>query len=86
MANMSYCRFRNTRADLQECLDVVRSLDYETGEYPKIDNYDGEVNAFKDMVELMFEFLSDYDLIESESDIIPNMEALDMLAEKITAD
>lgn len=86
MSNMSYCRFRNTKADLQECLDVVRSLDYETGEYPKVDNYDGEVSAFKDMVELMFEFLCDFDLIKSESDIIPSSEELDRLAEKITAD
>lgn len=24
MANMSYCRFRNTRADLNDCLDALR--------------------------------------------------------------
>ena len=24
MANMSYCRFRNTRDDLRDCLDVFR--------------------------------------------------------------
>lgn len=24
MSNMSYCRFTNTRSDLQECLDVIR--------------------------------------------------------------
>lgn len=25
MANMSYCRFQNTRADLEDCLDALRS-------------------------------------------------------------
>lgn len=24
MANMSYCRFRNTRDDLEDCLDALR--------------------------------------------------------------
>lgn len=24
MSNMSYCRFTNTRTDLQECLDAIR--------------------------------------------------------------
>lgn len=24
MANMSYCRFRNTRNDMEDCLDVLR--------------------------------------------------------------
>lgn len=23
MANMSYCRFRNTRADMEDCLDAI---------------------------------------------------------------
>ncbi len=25
MANMSYCRFRNTRSDLDDCLDALRA-------------------------------------------------------------
>lgn len=32
MANMSYCRFRNTRIDLEDCLDALREekrLSYE---------------------------------------------------------
>ena len=24
MANMSYCRFQNTRSDMEDCLDVLR--------------------------------------------------------------
>lgn len=58
MANMSYCRWRNTRADLMDCLDAFDNLNdgYEmSGE---------EVRAAKMMIRSMCEFLQNYEVIE----------------------
>lgn len=50
MSNMSYCRFRNTLSDLEDCLDA-----YTTGE--EIGKY--EADAFSSMIETMQTFLQE---------------------------
>lgn len=57
MANMSYCRFHNTRLDLEDCLDALR--------------YDGELSreehmAFKNMFSDFIQFLCDEDIVRDE--------------------
>lgn len=54
MANMSYCRFRNTRADLEDCLDSLRSLD---------DLSEEEARAGKNMFDDFLDFCRDVGII-----------------------
>jgi len=58
--NMGYCRFQNTSADLQDCLDHFGDDDLS----------EDEQHARKDMFEIMFEIakriVEDYNYIENE--------------------
>lgn len=57
MANMGYCRFHNTRADLEDCLEALnenRTLSNE------------EFKACKQMFGMFIDFLYDEDIIEDE--------------------
>lgn len=54
MSNMSYCRFSNTLADLEDCRD---SLD----DTPPEELSDGELAAFNRMVQVMKDFLEDWE-------------------------
>lgn len=59
MANMSYCRFRNTLEDLQDCYDNMEEIDEETQSQ--------EFKARRKLIELCKLIASDYDfLIEIE--------------------
>lgn len=54
MPNMSYCRFTNTRADLDDCLDAIRQ-DKRLSEM--------EVHAGRNMFKEFLAFCRDYDII-----------------------
>lgn len=55
MPNMSYCRFTNTSADLEDCLDSIRRDE-------KLSDF--EVRAGKRMFKEFLTFCRDYDIIE----------------------
>ena len=54
MSNMSYCRFTNTRIDLNDCLDALRR-DERLSEM--------EVRAGRNMFVEFLSFCRDYDII-----------------------
>ena len=56
MANMSYCRFRNTSGDLTDCLDVIREGDDTLSE--------SEARAGLWMFQDFLTFCRDYDIID----------------------
>lgn len=64
MANMSYCRFQNTRADLNDCLDALR----EGKLLSKCEAKSGRC-MFDEFLEFCREnfIIADYDLGEIES-------------------
>lgn len=47
MPNMSYCRFRNTVIDLQDCYNNMDEI-----EYPEEEGYDTEAGAKKRLIAL----------------------------------
>ncbi len=55
MANMSYCRFRNTNSDLRDCLNAVDARE-KTG--------DEELGAANDMFDFFLGFCMDLGIIE----------------------
>ena len=55
MPNMSYCRFTNTRTDLNDCLDSIRR-DTRLSEM--------EVRAGRNMFKEFLTFCRDYDIID----------------------
>lgn len=55
MPNMSYCRFTNTRTDLNDCLDTIRR-DERLSEM--------EVRAGRNMFVEFLTFCRDYDIID----------------------
>lgn len=56
MANMSYCRFRNTLLALQDCRDAIESLEYDED----FEELSPEESAAKErLIELMAEILQD---------------------------
>lgn len=56
MANMSYCRFQNTRADLEDCLDALRSE-------KSLSNY--EAMAGRHLFDEFLSFCRDQGIIDS---------------------
>ena len=57
MANMSYCRFYNTRIDLEDCLDALNDNETLSAE---------EFKACKNMFNMFIEFCVDEGIIEDE--------------------
>lgn len=58
MSNMSYCRFENTTADMDECIEAIRNGDTEgMSEY--------ELDALKQFIELARDIVDLEDKIES---------------------
>ena len=55
MSNMSYCRFRNTLADLQDCADAL----YELG-YPAAAARDDELEAATALLKLCRTLADDF--------------------------
>ena len=35
MSNMSYCRFQNTRPDLEDCVEALEDIDFNLSELSK---------------------------------------------------
>ena len=64
MMNMSYCRQENTLFALKEALGDVEAHINEEAEYEVSDR---EIHQFSRMVEYMFEFLSEQELIDFET-------------------
>ena len=57
MANMSYCRFRNTLQDLQDCFAAVENMNYSREERKELYKYSREeYRAFEELVYLAKEF------------------------------
>ena len=56
MSNMSYCRFTNTRSDLNDCLDALRRDNRLSGM---------EVRAGRNMFVEFLTCCRDYDIIET---------------------
>ena len=54
MPNMGYCRFTNTRSDLNECLDAIRSDERLSG---------FEVRAGINMFKELLDFCRDYGIV-----------------------
>lgn len=59
MANMSYCRFRNTKIDLRDCLEALRDEEELSKE---------EYNACKWMFEDIFNFFNEQGIIDSDDE------------------
>lgn len=57
MANMSYCRFHNTRLDMEDCLDVLCSGDEPLSE--------DEAKAARQMFEDVLDFCRENGIIDS---------------------
>lgn len=59
MANMSYCRFRNTKSDLRDCLEALRYGEELSKE---------EYLACKWMFEDIFSFFNEQGIIDSDDE------------------
>ena len=56
MANMSYCRFQNTRRDVEDCLDALRDEKRLSSD---------EANAVRWMFDDILDFCRDMGIIDS---------------------
>ena len=71
MSNMSYCRFRNTEQDLQDCYDAVSDLMNDGDQRKELCLYSrDEYRALQRMVEIARDFITEaedvLDIIEDE--------------------
>ena len=65
MSNMSYCRFTNTRGDLEDCLNAIEMED-------KLSDF--EAQAGKRLFKAFLTFCRDRDIIDSyDGDAIDDM-------------
>jgi uncharacterized protein YjiS (DUF1127 family) len=55
MSNMSYCRFRNTLGDLNDCLDALEDIGGDLSELG-----DEEAAAAKRLIEMCRQIADDY--------------------------
>lgn len=60
MANMSYCRFNNTRLDMYDCLNAIGEI--QDGEESKLSEH--EADAGEDMFKAILEFCVESGIIE----------------------
>lgn len=65
MANMSYCRFRNTSSDLDDCLEALNN-----GESLSEEEYRACTSMFQDFIE----FCVDNDIIEEDEELEERLE------------
>ena len=63
MPNMSYCRFRNTRNDLNDCFEALRDNEELSEE---------EAKACKWMLEEIIDFLLEAGIVEDEDKQLGN--------------
>lgn len=64
MANMSYCRFRNTLSDLVDCKEALEALEKSPSEDTEL--RDEELNAAKQLVSECLNILDLFDLEDDE--------------------
>lgn len=67
MSNMSYCMFRNTLSDLDECINSLNEGDSNLSQE--------ESSALRQMITNFHSFLVDNELLDEDGDL--NEEALD---------
>jgi len=60
MSNMSYCRFRNTLADLRDCEEALRDGAWEDGDRPGGISNEDEAQARDRLVKLCRQIADDY--------------------------
>jgi hypothetical protein len=56
MSNMSYCRFENTLADLQDCLEAMQEVE----DMQELDLGEYEEEAFTSMANVCRAYLKEY--------------------------
>ena len=61
MGNMSYCRFRNTYGDMEDCLEAIRYNNELSDE---------EFRACKRMFRSILDFCEDYGFVEVDEDAL----------------
>lgn len=59
MANMSYCRFHNTRMDMEDCIDALRDAEQGIEEIS-----DSEINSCKRMFNNIMEYLDKQGILD----------------------
>ena len=59
MANMSYCRFHNTRLDMDDCIEALKKAEWDGEKISK-----EEVGYCKMMFDTIIEYLDDEGLID----------------------
>lgn len=55
MANMSYCRFRNTRLDLNDCLQTLRDGDFDGENGLREEEHIACVEMFQEFISFCYE-------------------------------
>ena len=60
--NMSYCRFRNTSDDVEDCMEALNNI--VEGDEEKLES--DEYRACKNMLEDIIDFLYENDIIEED--------------------
>ena len=61
MANMSYCRFRNTVGDMEDCVEAL-----EEGEADRKDFGEEEMDALKEMIRLSRRIVEEFGHYDEE--------------------
>ena len=59
MANMSYCRFHNTRLDMDDCIEALKRAEWDGYKISK-----AEIKYCKWMFDNIIEYLDDEGLLE----------------------
>lgn len=62
MANMSYCRFQNTRIDLRDCVDEMGNAEF----LEDLDLSIEEKHAMNRMYQLCQDFITEFDRLNEE--------------------
>lgn len=78
MANMSYCRFRNTLVDYRDCVNALEH--YMTDGEDDVTS-DEELRAAKSLLELSFNILDEIGVITTDGEL--DYEELDIFFERL---
>lgn len=64
MANMSYCRFRNTLNDFRDCVNVLQDIEYEN----EVDISDEEARAAESLMQLAFGIVDELGFVTTDGE------------------
>lgn len=67
MANMSYCRFRNTLKDYSDCVEALEHFDYSGDDLDDDVISDEELKAARQLLEMSFNILDELGFIKDDS-------------------